>query len=411
MKKKNKILFLMITLALLPLSVKADMGLPVIQPYEAYITNPNGIKITCNNQEYNINENDKVKVVYEHHDSVGIEYKDVFCSGDVTINDIKPVVEEYNPKDYLDEIDKLDSQKKIKIIKENGVDVYSGPSIAYKKISTIPNNTELTYSYSSGDDNGLKPFWLYVEYQGEQGWIKTGDGAAGEKYLLFEFSNELTLLFDTNLTTTNGNKIDTIPKGTLINSGYMTSDDFGGSFNSYYIEYNNQFGRLDLQYEFFKTNLSITLKKDIDMYDSLEKTIDSAENGEYIINMTGNKIGTIPKETVLTYNIGVSDYAYSIVYVEYQGEQGWVLLEYNNGENYEFNNEETNETTTTTTQPQTTKPIMTVEKSKISAIEMIYICIGGAIILSLTALVTIILINKKKKSKKEETIIINNTQE
>lgn len=40
---------------------------------------------------------------------------------------------------------------------------------------------------------------------------------------------------------------------------------------------------------------------------------------------------------------------------------------------------------------------------------MIFLCIGGSVIISLTAVVTIALINKNKKSKNDE--IINNTQE
>lgn len=411
MKKTNKFLFLMTTLILLPLSVKADMGVPEIQPYEAYITNPDGINVECYEGNYTLKLDEVVKVISEFDNDVNIEYKNHYCSTNISINDIKPIIEEYKPEEHIDELKKLNNPRKIKIIKENGVELYSGPSSAFKKITTVPKDVELTYSYSSGNDNGIKPVWLYATYKGKSGWIKTGQGADGEHYLLFHFNNQLPIFEDTNLITKDNQEI-LVPKNTVFNEGYMTHEKFGSTMNIsnlYYVEYNNIYG--EIQFAGLKYSKKIKLNKSHILYDISDYDYKDNPDGTPIITMKGNKIATIPEGAELSYNIAIEDYTFAIAYIEYEGKKGWILLEYNLDDNEEddFEYVENNEEITTTTTTTTTKPMIKNEKESLSAKEMIYICIGGAVIISLTAVVTIVLINKSKKSKNKE--IINNNQE
>lgn len=414
MKKTNKFLFLMTTLILLPLSVKADMVVPEIQPYEAYITNPNGINVVCGEENYTLKLDEVVKVVSESDNDVNIEYKNHYCST-ISINDIKPIIEEYKPEEHIDEVEKLNNPRKIKIIKENGLELYSGPSSAFKKIITVPKDVELTYSYSSGNDNEIKPVWLYATYKGKSGWIKTGQESEGEHYLLFHFNNQLPIVEDTTLITKDNQKIP-VPKNTVFNEGYMTHENFGSTNyapNFYYVEYNNIYG--EIQFAGLIDSKKIKLNKSHILYDISEHDYYREDNPDGIpiitITMKGNKIGTIPEGAKLSYNIAIEDYPFEIAYIEYEGKKGWILLKYDRGDNkeYDFEFVENNEEITTTTTTTTTKPVIKTEKETFSAKELIYFCIGGAVILSLTAIVTIILINKNKKSKNNE--IINNTQE
>ena len=394
---KKIIKLLIITVMLLPITVLADMGAPMIQPYYAYIKKEGGITAKCGSESVTIKKDEKVKVTYEYYNEAGIEYNGKSCI--INIEDIKAVEEEYKPADHIDEIKKLDSPKKIKIVKTDGVDIYSGPSTVYNKIASIPKDKELKYSYSSGDDNGRKPIWLYVEYQEYRGWIKTGEGADGENYILFEFNNEIPIIHDIKLTKSDNTSI-TVPKDTKINSGYMMCETFNCWYNSYYVNYNNAYGHLDLDYRIIEETTT-TLTKDTYLYDSKEIELD--ENGN-LISMKGNKIDSIPANTTIKYNIIINDYTYGIAYVNYNGKKGWVkYYPEGEGENNQSSAPTTPEATTTTQEATTVATTSKVNNNKsISGKELIIICILGAVIISITAVVIVILLNKNKKSQKQD---------
>lgn len=407
MKKTNKILLLITTLVVLPIGVKADMGMPEIQPYDAYISNPNGVKVDCDDIS-KIDVNEKVKVTVDDGEDVEIEYKG--CTDYISIKDIKPLIDVYNPLEHSKEVDKLNSPKKVKIANKNGITLYSGPSSAFKQITNIPYNTELTYLYSSGTDNGLKPVWLYVEYQGVFGWISTKALPYRDLYeeceVLFKFNAELPILFDTTLETIDGKKI-TVPKGTIINNGFMNLDAFGSEFLSYYADYNNTFGSLYLSYNFVPENklAKIKLLKNVDMYDSLKYEA-SGEDDDSFVTVTDKKISTIPKDTILTYYIyefegNLGD---KLAYVNYDGKDGWIHINDRNSEYLESINkpkiQEINENSTT----KSTNDEVTKKTKKLSIEEIICLCLGGAVVISLTGLVTMILINKKKDRTVQKNI-------
>lgn len=90
-------------------------------------------------------------------------------------------------------------------------------------------------------------------------------------------------------------------------------------------------------------------------------------------------------------------YSLSNEYTHYietkKGQKGWIEYDLESENNLEESNEEPSE-------EQAPEEIEIKEKS-LSKKELLYICIGGAVAISLTAVVVIILISKKRKSQKQ----------
>lgn len=376
MKKINNFLILIIALVLLPLSVKADMGVPMIGGYDAIITNINGVSTQCYDRDgdytINIPYDTKIVVNYEEVGSTAyIEYNEMSCP--VSINDIKP----FNSVYEINEEDKLQQTERVLVIEKNGVAIYNGPSTIYENLGVIPYDTELNFDYALSGLEGGGYIWLYIEYNGLKGWISILEGEA-----VVKTNNNIFTVTDADFYNENNQKIETIPKFTELKDLYYYSP-YAGS--QYYLVRNNVKGHINSVADGVKLEKEETVILEVES--RMTKNLYS-ENDEVIIN--------IPKGTELKYKIYSYDYE-EIIYTSYEGNDGWVVL-------LDKPDDEKEEITTTTT-----KPVNRNEKETISAKELIYICIGGAVILSLTAVVTIILINKKNKSKNNE--IINNTQE
>lgn len=165
MKKiKNCILALVISLCMLPMIARADMGAPMVTPYEVVITNPDGVTIGYGNNKVTIPFDTKVTVNYDYEqDGVlygSVSYDDTY--GEIKLSDAKV----YTTNIDLNNFRKLDKPLELYVFKE-GAYLYNGPSAAYGKVKgevMIPVGTTISYSY-------YDEMWIYVEYKGTKGWL------------------------------------------------------------------------------------------------------------------------------------------------------------------------------------------------------------------------------------------------
>lgn len=410
MKKVNIILFLMVALILLPLSVKADMGVPEIQPYEVIVNKATGINYYVRGydselqkeflKEKGVLEYDtRIKIRYEEeingevYGEFEIKNEDSADSYLVKLQDIvllneTYIIDEENDEDFTH---KLDEELVATVLKDNGIVMRKGPASVYSSIGeVIPKGTKLSITHNSG-------VWYYTEYNGVKGWVCELHGEIG-----FYTKETLFVSKDLNITSNDSSWFGeneeplsikgTIPANTLIKEFYMIDAWSWG----YYVTYNGISGYIDKNsvcYGDINEETEITTKINKTLYEAADKSSKIVEK--------------IPANTKIKFKCGIGHNVYDWIYVKYNDKIGW--LEYNPPEFDDEYSEEDIITSTTTTTPTTTKSVIINEKEKISAKELIYICIGGAVIISLTAVVTIILINKSKKFKNEE--IINDTQE
>jgi hypothetical protein len=105
-------------------------------------------------------------------------------------------------------------------------------------------------------------------------------------------------------------------------------------------------------------------------------------------------IGTIEKgeEITIIYSL------YSTHYVETKdGQKGWV----DHNLEFEDSSEEPNEEPSEEPNEEQETEEIEIKEKGLSKEELLYICIGGAVALSLTAVVVIILVSKKRKIQKQ----------
>ena len=92
------------------------------------------------------------------------------------------------------------SSAKVRIVVDDGAYLYKGPSTEYGKIEgdyKLPKGTIVTSVYSDS-------IWLYVEYDGKQGWVQDcldagGNYTFGERSATFSGTGSVTEYFEYNL--------------------------------------------------------------------------------------------------------------------------------------------------------------------------------------------------------------------
>lgn len=398
----KKIIYLLVgvLLIIMPLNVLADMGAPVIKEYKASISNPNGASIY--KSEYKEDKQILTKVgVLEFEKEIEItyeekindkEYVSYFDNGwyYVQAADVLAIEDEYN----IEQATKIN--KKATILAENGVKMHTGPAAGYKVVgSTIPKNEEieLSYEYSS---EGL---YYYTEYKGQEGWISIGNGAVGMESENTKFIVVEDIPID---------KTDIIiPANTLLKPKYKL-DAWTSNKNSY-IEYEGYEGLIsDENLCYFGYDFYYRIKQPVKMYTKASK--DSKVIDKEI------RINDLIKSNCSTARYGEGGW----MYITYDNQNGWVYYpEYEEATKYfqdvdeeelseeekaKLNHEEeVYEPKKEKKEEDADEEEIIVDSKKDKNQNMIYICTFGAIILALTAFVTIILVNKKKDKNKEIT--------
>ena len=141
---------------------------------------------------------------------------------------------------------------------------------------------------------------------------------------------------------------------------------------------------------------TIELNYDVDLWENLDYFNDRVE------------LDKVTKGTKITYDYEYWDMPATYAYTTYNGKTGWLCIEY-----CEYLVENPNEIETTTeliTEPVTSPTVEIVEKKSLSGSTIVILCVAGAIIVALTATITIILVNKKKKQNKVEPTVIKEVE-
>ena len=388
------LLICFITLGIIP--VKADMGPPIIAEYEIIITNKDGA--AC--YEYNTQgkivkgtktvEYGKTFTVYFEIENGYINTSDDECLL-VKTADAKPKKEKFDLNS--ERVTELKSVKAV-ILAKGGLNLRKGPATAYNKITTIPQYTTVTLTHQAGT------FWFYTEYKGNKGWI-----SGINSYLGYNDDNILISMEDTPIKDNNGKTIATIPALTEI-TNYIKLVDYDNP--AYYVNYNGKTGYVSTMN--LKVEGKIKLLQDIDLHQG-KKILKKLSKGN-------------------TYDISIVNYDYDEEKYYIPSENGYIVFNLSNNDEKNANKIEivkeptsikkttgfigeglfgeektekidkapyTTVETETEINEESNEPIATNQPTKNPSKEIIIICVLGAIILVLTAIITILLINKKPK--------------
>ena len=174
-------------------TVFADLEVPDMKPYDAVVSNPEGATyLDDETQELaTLEYGTKVRVEYEdYYSEDGITYASCFVEGqknkhfEINVEDLSVVG---NQEKRIDDL--TDSQQALVLTKKGSVEMKKGPADAYEKTGvSVPSGVAITvYQYSYQDA------WVYIDYQGQKGWIKT----VSVSILLSPQYPEIKLLTDT----------------------------------------------------------------------------------------------------------------------------------------------------------------------------------------------------------------------
>lgn len=390
------LLFLAIIISVLWIeAVYADMSAPDLRGFEIVVINPDGVDYYDYKGETKGHlDKDKVVIVeYEYngqytiasqetnkyggHDSIGYIY---------SLDGFSIVQKEVDPTKLTDDksITKYDTPQIAKIYADEGVDIYKGPADVYEKVGHIKKDVTLTYSYSVG---GFGITHIYVEYNGEKGWIEILDG----KVLI---QNDVQYIFANEVSTECG----TIPRNSITTPKLKTDQWTHKSL----FEYNGC--------EFMHNTLKDEEVFDIYPYNRIPKIDVSLY--EYA-DTSSNVLATIPANTEIK-TLAASDYFYDenvFIYAEYNGARGWIITDINNI-SFSDSSEPEEETKIEDTikiedielpEPTQNGGSVVMPRSPFSLIVFVILCVFGVSILVATAIVIIVLVNRtKKKNVKEE---------
>lgn len=430
---KKIIKSVLLCVMLLPISVKADMGAPIVAPYKVVPKSVEGAPYYEEDCDFNgcvkseagiIPYDTEVKVEFEYYEEEEeITYGQITIGDDLYIIDIRDFMEitkEYKPN--FDEHYDYKVSKEGYIIASEGLEMKKGPSIAYEKTGvTIPKGEIVKITIEHGDEDTV---WAYTTYKGQKGWIYCLDGGIG--FELEDFSIEYYKDIPVYENVDRKKQIGTIKAYEIIEYPYQID----AWSRMYYVEHKGVKGYID--YQFNITKLDKEQYKDT--YFKKGSTIrKDPKEGSKILKK-------IEKETLIeiigTTNVesGEDDYlGTNWYYVEYDGTKGWMIessmteetlerlfgtdeeeyfdneedgyLDNEEDEDFEedYDDEKSNPEEFEEKEENKNKP-SSHNKQKIGPKEIVILCIGGAIISALTAAVTIVLFNKKSKKnlKKDE---------
>ena len=305
----------------------------------------------------------------------------------------------------------------------NGAVMYAGPSLLYAQICVIPQGTELTVDILDQPGYSIAQ-WMYVMYDGKAGWTKCWL-ELGVDYPMQELLPEgktgtLWVVRDgAVLKDKDWNEVIAVPKGTK-----LTFDSFNRMPKSraYYVTYQGKSGILWESYESADNYIACKLR-DADTITAVVKkdfseTLYAVPDRTHPISTVSYHSGDTLQYTYPFYGCQEDDISLEYWYcTSVNGKTGWVMapwdtLDFSNAESDEsyiadvFKSESSTPTEVpvppTTTEAQSSAgETKTTGKdgsgSALSAKDFIIVCVVAAVILMLTAVVTLVLINRKKQ--------------
>lgn len=403
---KKIILVILSVLLFVPSIIFADMGAPSIESYKATITNKDGAVLY---QHYERTEEFKatnkkmdygktVNIIFEEGGYAQLENNDY-----VKLSDIALVTKEYTFKDR-------EWQSPVRSLVLKDQDIRKGPADAYESTGvTVKAGTKLNVRTNIGDGGGSP--WVYVEYNGTKGYLNSYD----EGLTLGESHKPIIFARDTELVDVNtGKVIETIKANTKVTGKIYSLDRYSFGF---YIEFENKKGIVNGGFRDETMSMEDKLEefkvvKKADVYESLNN-IGTPENPKY------KAIGTVDAGKVFKSSYYIQQYSYVIVYYEEGNVKGWIkatnekysdsvestdtigVLSFNESIGSEdlffttpYTDEELAEGTSNGVEKEPTIKPTDVPVSIFN--QTLLLCIIGALLLFIVALVTIMLVNKKK---------------
>lgn len=401
----NKLKYCLIMLILMPIIVMADMGSPMIIEYDATIKNPDGAKCYVwsngkNTENGKINYGEKVRVIFEY---TGENYAHVRYNNEeyqVKLSDLIVVDDSYDLQNSIKNGETQTLKKEMDaVILADEVSIKSGPAQAFKTLGTIKKGTKLTYKYS-------QDAYIYVTYEGVSGWINVLDGAVGFKRDYVWIAAD-----DIELKDKDGKVLEKIPANTLI-TDYYDLDPW--SWAIYKVS--------------GESGGNITKHEKIDEYRcSSEQELENEKNLYEKANLNSKVLTKVKKGEKVIVHFYLGHNMYQWAYIEYNGLTGWIyakedisndLLEVS--KNYVVEKYDPNKSTVcfnpgeiieeepiveeepTVDEVEEEKPTNNeIKESTFNSEDVVLIVLLGALLLSLTIVVTLKLVNKKNnKSNK-----------
>lgn len=370
---------------MIPLTVKADMGPPMIKEYKATPKSVDGATYYSGIYEMN-----KLKGTFEYNTilTVNEETKvngkvyayacDKNECGYVLLSDLKLSKKPDNMGTY--------NVKYVgRVFAKKDVDVFEGPGYIYGKTGDrIPANADVVVS-SYADDEGT---WLKVKYEDIEGYVDSDDAAVMILY------TGKALIKDSNKV------VKTFYKSNAWNRkiAYKENDEWVIQDELY--EFSGDF-------KYSKKEFKAT--KDLPLYKYFEYT-ESRET-----------VGNIKKGDTVKFIYDASYQGTASYYVEVNGKKGWIETDYQEIEEYfeGFDTEKIYDYIYDNNLYENNEPVEASEQKTGDAINpeqkdkdkkydwftkqniIILSCVGAALIV-LTAIVTMLLVNKKGKKSVQE---------
>jgi len=383
-------------------NIYADMDAPMVKPYKAIIVNLDGVELTDykGDVKQKLDYGTEVTINYEYmidgqlYGNVLIGEDDV---GRVKLSDIK----------LFDENAKIDvdynNPFNLRILAKDVVKIHKGPAEAYPILGNIPYNVDIVgYKMSETESP-----WYCVEYNGNKGWICSLDGAIGvvkEETSIYLTSEETKIYKNSDMQEV----VIVIPANTKVNSNI----DIDPWSWKEYVEYNGVWGFVDREqiafegYEKWKVPYNgVKLFKTAYIYDN--EYDETAKKCEVLIENI--PVGT---ELIVEYEYH-RRYDNGWIYTSYNGKKGWVYIsdiapvEETLATNATIDEKEIKALGNSVDKDREENEknldegtsIVKEEKKELNLTgnQIIILCIGVAVIIALTAIVTIVLVNKKNK--------------
>ena len=394
----KKIIYLIISLFIfIPIYILADMSGPMIREYKATPKSPNGAPVYYYDDEKDdYVKTDEVlefgKIITVDEESGILVCVDEECSKEVKLSDLVAVDSSY-------QISEDELSKEYDAIAITDLEIKKGPASAYESTGVIIKaGTKFKARDLGYVDDESKEFssdewnpYIYVNYNGTKGFVFSYEGTVGYG------GSEQTGIASIDLPFTDpttGAKISTIKANTVIKTMIYGSDVWS---RIYYLEYNGKWGIVDnTAFIVEDKNIEFTVTDNLKLYNSV--TID--DNGE----ITGKVIGSVPKGTKFTSKFYDSENWSMTIRYENNNTKGWIYTETDESEGsdnyYKGLSFEWPDDNDIIEEPKENNNDI-VHAPKNNKMQIVYLCIGAALLISLTAVVTIIFVNRKKKEKNE----------
>ena len=413
----KKIYKLFIFILFVPVFAKADIGAPSIRPFDAVVTDPNGIEAECDlNDIKHYNQGDVLKI-HGNNDYYLTETDKKTCLIDKKYNNsFKPLTDAVGPNDSG--VSKL-NEASTYMAAFDDVKVLKGPASAYESIGTLKKGDIVTsYYYIDGLDAYNEFF--YIEKDNIKGWINVSKHRDDKTEFWKKTKENIQVIFKGTTTVDDY----TFNANSTYNVAYWSD-----SYLSRYavLEINNKLYSLpedkyslfsedpNIKYNFKKMKIEITLSNSVKMYTT-------AEYKEELTTIPANT--TLESINLINVYYDAEDNFQEDFYVSYDGKKGWIKINKDNIVDIHPKYEETTSVKTTTTtyyddyvpyHNDNNEDYDTEDEEDDTLEELrdgIITFVIFAVSISILAVGAIILINKKRKKKtpEEEAIISNNIQ-